>query len=97
MTIKLRLLDKLDSFAYDKTVPFFLDTPNNCIGECLIFRDNAGKHFGELTIETDIPGDHYLYYVNRASEFPVFYLTELLFLDTARDGGKFSTFNEVLV
>lgn len=97
MKIHLRLLDKLPSFGYSHQIPVFLNDRNNYIGECEIVRNDKGQHFGILTLQKEIPLDFYLYYTSSATEVPVFFLTELLFLGAPLKGEATSRLRDNLV
>lgn len=86
MQINLGLLDKLPSLGYSKTIPVFLANKNNYVGQCEIVRSEKGQHLGILTLYQEIPFDYYMYYITSATEIPVFFLTELLFLEVPLRG-----------
>lgn len=62
MKIKLGLLDRLESFGYEKSVPVYLG--NDCVGQCEVFRDESGKHYGVLKLEKPVNNDLFFYYTN---------------------------------
>lgn len=97
MQINLRLLDKQPSFGYNQIIPVFLGDRNNHVGECEIIRGDKGQHLGVLGLQKEIPPHFYMYYISSVTEDPVFYLTELLFLEEPLKGKHTTQLGDNLV
>jgi len=80
-----------------QTIPVFLSDRNNYVGDCEIVRNDKGLHLGILSLQKVIPLNFYMYYMNRATEVPVFFLTELLFLETPLKGENTTQLRDNLV
>lgn len=64
MTVKLSLLDRKEVLFYPHEVPVacFVDGSYRIVGVCKVYRDEHGRHFGELDLDEDVSLDLYFYY-----------------------------------
>jgi len=78
MTVKLSLLDKKDVIHYSKTVPVCIfDGTYKTIGICTVFRDEQGRHFGELHLDQEVSFEYYFYYRNQVNAAGIFWFAGL--------------------
>lgn len=81
MIIALTLLDKQDVIDYRNGIPVSTnDGIYTIVGNCRVFRDQSGRHYGELYLDSDVNTDFYFYYRSMANNAGIFIFCELQFL-----------------
>ena len=82
-TVKLTLLSKQPSIAWDEYIPVFLNSNfNTPIGTCRVIHNKVnGELFGEVTLEQQVSGDLFFYYESTVSTSVSFYFSGLNFTE----------------
>ena len=98
MTVRLSLLDRINSLSYSEYVPVSIfDGKYREIGACRIYRDVQGNHIGVLDLQEEVSSDLFFYYRSRANEDGVFLFSGLDFMITQQEQNPTTQLKEMII